>query len=159
MHFEGSTTIQAPRQSLWNFLTDPHRISRCFPGLVSMEVVEPDKEFRFVVKAKLGSIQPTFDLNVTYTTATPPLRARLGVRGKGPNTHIGASSFLMLDELDDGSTEMKWSFDLAAAGLVARVGERLMKDVGQDLTTKFIAAVKETVEAAAAPVGVASAKV
>jgi len=39
MHLEGKTAIATPREKVWAFLTDANSVSRCAPGLESIEVV------------------------------------------------------------------------------------------------------------------------
>ena len=48
---------------------------------------------------------------------------------------------------DSGTTEMKWSFDVTAFGLIANVGERVIDHVFQQVTGRFITCVKSKVEA------------
>lgn len=36
MHFQGTVKIQAPREKVWDFLTDPKRVSKSAPGLESV---------------------------------------------------------------------------------------------------------------------------
>jgi len=33
VHLEGNVEIGAPRQRVWDFLTDPQAVARCAPGL------------------------------------------------------------------------------------------------------------------------------
>ena len=40
LHFEGAVAIKAPRTSVWSFLVDPRAISRCFPDVQSLDVLE-----------------------------------------------------------------------------------------------------------------------
>ena len=55
MHLEGTVSIQAPRQKVWDSLIDPYFVSQCAPGLESMEVIEPNKRFQAVAGAGFGS--------------------------------------------------------------------------------------------------------
>ena len=43
MHLEGTVTIDASRDKVWEFLTGPHAVGQCAPGLESMEVIVPEK--------------------------------------------------------------------------------------------------------------------
>ena len=40
MDFKGDVTINAPRERVWAFLTDPHQVTQCAPGLQSVEVID-----------------------------------------------------------------------------------------------------------------------
>ena len=147
MHFEGIESVRAPKEALWKFLTKIESVSQCVPGVESIDIVDPDKEFNLVVTAKLGSISPTFKLNVVYVSFVPPTEARLRIQGSAPGTRLGVSSYMKLTDGDSGATEMKWSFDVTAFGLIANVGERVIDHVFQQVTGRFIACVKSKVEA------------
>lgn len=149
MHFGGQAEVKASTEKVWKFLTDPKAVGACIPGLQSLDVSESSEgdEYSLVVTAPLGSVRPTFELTLVYTLVEPPTTARMRIRGKGPNTRIGASSLLTLKSAGEGSTEMSWSFNLAAFGLVANLGERVIGHVFEQLSDEFIASVKERLEA------------
>ena len=42
MQFDGTETINKPREAAWRFMTDPHAVSQCVPGLKSLDVIAPD---------------------------------------------------------------------------------------------------------------------
>ena len=52
MQFSGTVQIEAPRDETWAFLTDPHKVSSCGPGVESVEVIDDAtfKSEREVVK-------------------------------------------------------------------------------------------------------------
>ena len=41
MNFKGTVTINAPREKVWAFLTDPSKLTECVPGLESLDVIVP----------------------------------------------------------------------------------------------------------------------
>jgi carbon monoxide dehydrogenase subunit G len=57
VQLEGDVTIDAPREDVWNFLTAPHRVSKCAPGLESIDIIEPDKKFEAVASVGFGAIK------------------------------------------------------------------------------------------------------
>ena len=56
MNFDGSVIIKSKRDTVWEFLTDPHLGSQCAPGVKEVEVVIPDKQFRTNVGIALGAL-------------------------------------------------------------------------------------------------------
>jgi len=38
-----TVTINAPRQTVWQFLTNPEQLTQCAPGLESLEVITPEQ--------------------------------------------------------------------------------------------------------------------
>src|SRR5215475_575530 len=43
MHLQGNVSINAPRAQVWEYLTDPNKVSQCAPGVESVELVEPER--------------------------------------------------------------------------------------------------------------------
>jgi carbon monoxide dehydrogenase subunit G len=42
MNFKGTVTINAPREKVWAFLTDPTQLTECAPGLEKLDVIVRD---------------------------------------------------------------------------------------------------------------------
>ncbi|MGQ0571771.1 MAG: SRPBCC domain-containing protein, partial [Armatimonadota bacterium] len=49
LHYQGTLTIRAPRETVWAFLLDPHAVSKCLPDVQRLEVLEEGK-FKAVVR-------------------------------------------------------------------------------------------------------------
>jgi carbon monoxide dehydrogenase subunit G len=75
MHFEGMLSIQAPRAKVWDYLTDPEKVSKSAPGLESLEIVEPGKKFRATTSIGFGSVKVRFVNDVEWVELDPPHRA------------------------------------------------------------------------------------
>jgi hypothetical protein len=60
MNFKGTVTINAPREKVWAFLTDPTQLTECAPGLEKLDVIVPNEKFRAVASAGFGAIKATF---------------------------------------------------------------------------------------------------
>ena len=60
MHLEGIVTVNAPRESVWTYLTDPHKVSECAPGVEAVEVIVPDHQFRATASVGFGSVKVRF---------------------------------------------------------------------------------------------------
>ena len=70
MRLEGTTTINAPRDTVWRFLTDPVGMSQCVPGLESLEVLAPGERFRAVASAGFGTGVVTI---LKFSSVTQPV--------------------------------------------------------------------------------------
>ena len=80
MQFSGTEEIAAPREAVWAFLMDPHKVGSCGPGVQSIEVVD-DEHFNARAKVGVGFITATFNVNMTFVERVPLERARdLGAR-------------------------------------------------------------------------------
>ncbi len=137
MKFEGTEKIQAGRSAVWQLLADPAAVGQCIPGLKSLEPVVPGKRYRLVVEVDLGFLQPAFELELFLTSATPERQSRLWLRGTCPDSHIGGSSYVVLTDLGDGTTELHWACFIAAAGWITSLGEWMLSNAIRRLSRGF----------------------
>jgi carbon monoxide dehydrogenase subunit G len=124
LHFEGEFSVKAPRKAVFEFLTDPKRISACMPDLQSLEVKSPD-DFTAVIKAGISFIKGDFKMHFTTAEKQPPQHAKLLARGSGMGSTIDLETTMDLAETD-GMTKMKWLAEARVGGRIASVGQRLL---------------------------------
>lgn len=146
MRFQGNLTIRAPRDRVWGFLTDPEAVSRCAPGVESLEIVAPQERFRAVASVGFGSIKATFVSDVEWLDLEAPRRARMKVHGTAPGSAVDATSEMVLEDAPEGGTAMSWSAEVAVVGTIASIAARLMSGVAQRLTDAFFDAVRRRIE-------------
>jgi hypothetical protein len=147
VQFDGTVNIEASREKVWEFLTDPNLVSQCAPGLKSVEVIEPDKKFRAVAGVGFGSVKVTFETDVEWVEVDAPNYARMKAHGKAPGSGVDISSTMKLSAGPDGSTKMQWSADIVVVGTIASMASRLMGSVTRRLTADFFNCVKDKIEA------------
>ena len=147
MHFDGTVSINAPRQKVWEYLTDPNSVSECAPGLKSVEVIEPDKKFRAVAGVGFGSVKVTFEIDVEWVELDPPNHARMKAHGKAPGSGVDITSVMNLANGSEDSTELQWSADIVVVGTIASLASRLMNSMTRKLTGEFFSCVKGKIEA------------
>ncbi len=147
MRFEGSLTIRAPRQRVWDFLTDPEKVSKAAPGLEKLEIVEPGKKFRATTSVGFGSIKIRFVNDVEWVEMDPPNMARMKAHGTAPGSGVDATTAMTLTDGPDGATDLAWTADINVVGTVASMAARLMGGVTKKLTAAFFNKVREEIEA------------
>ena len=146
MNFKGTVTINAPREKVWAFLTDPTQLTECAPGLESLDVIVPNEKFRAVASAGFGAIKATFVTDATWMDLDPPNRARMKIHGKAPGSVVDGTSEMVLSDGADGSTVLNWSSDITVVGTIASLAARLMGVVTQKLTDAFFECVRKKIE-------------
>ncbi len=146
MHFEGKVNIKVSRPDVWVFLTDAETVSRCMPGLESIEIITPGKKFRAIGAIGLGAIKVKMNTEVEWLELQAPDRAKMRMKGTAPGSSIDVDSEMLLADGPDGSTDMKWSAEVKVLGTIASLAARLMKPVTQKLTGQFFACVKKKLE-------------
>jgi carbon monoxide dehydrogenase subunit G len=147
MHFEGTVTIDAPRNKVWEFLTDPNGVSQCVPGLESLEIITPKEKFRAIAAIGLGTVKARFKTDVEWVELDEPNRAKMKAHGTAPGSVMDTTSEMILSDGPDGSTELQWSADVTIRGTIASLAARMMGSVTQKLTSAFFECVKKKIEA------------
>jgi uncharacterized protein len=146
MQLSGRVVIQAPRQKVWDFLTDPHQVSQCAPGIESVEVIEAGKKFRAVAGIGFGAIKARFTGDAEFVELDAPNRALIKAHGNAPGSAADVFSEMKLSDTADGGTEMAWTADISILGQLASLAARMMMPVSQKLTEQFFSCAKQKIE-------------
>lgn len=146
MQLSGRVVIQAPRQKVWDFLTDPHQVSQCAPGIESIEITEAGKKFRAVAGIGFGSVKARFTGDAEFVELDAPNRALIKAHGSAPGSAADVVSEMKLSDTTDGGTEMAWTADIAVLGQLASLAARMMTPVSQKLTEQFFSCAKQKIE-------------
>jgi carbon monoxide dehydrogenase subunit G len=147
MHFDGRVTINAPRQKVWDFLTDPQAVSECAPGLKSMEVIVPDEKFKAVVSVGFGAMKVSFEAEVEWGEMDPLNSATISAHATAPGSVVDVSSKMNLSSENDEVTQLDWEADVDISGRIKSMASRLMGSVTNKLTGVFFDCVKKKIEA------------
>lgn len=146
MRLEGKTLIAAPREKVWEFLTDATAVARCVPGLESVEVVVPDRKFRALAAVGLGSVKTRFATEVEWLDLDKPTRACMKAHGMAPGGAADATAEMTLADAPDGSTELAWTAEVSVAGTIASLAARVLGGISKKITGAFFARVRKEVE-------------
>jgi carbon monoxide dehydrogenase subunit G len=147
VHLEGKVAIAAPRQRVWEFLTDPQAVSRCTPGVESLEIIEPGRRFRSVASLGLGSIKTRFTVDVEWVEMAPPERAVASAHGTAPGSMADVEAKMTLVDRGPSATELVWTAEVTIMGTIASLASRMMGGVTQKLSGQFFDCVRKNVEA------------
>ncbi|MCH8338235.1 MAG: carbon monoxide dehydrogenase [Chloroflexi bacterium] len=146
MKLEGEVTIQADRQAVWDFLTDAEAISQCAPGLESMKIIEPDKQFEAVAAVGFGTVKVRFVTNVKWVELDPPNMAKMTAHGTAPGSAADVEGEMRLEDIPEGGTRMSWSAEVVISGTLASLASRMMGSVSKKIANTFFDCVKGHVE-------------
>jgi carbon monoxide dehydrogenase subunit G len=148
MKLNGTVTIRAPRETVYAFLTDPHQVSQCAPGVESIEIIEPNKKFRAKAGIGFGAVKATFVGDAEWVELDPPHRAKVKAHGRGSGSAADVSSEMKLASDDQGNTVVSWTADIAVLGQLASLAARMMGPVSQKLTAQFFDCARKKIETA-----------
>jgi carbon monoxide dehydrogenase subunit G len=146
MRFEGTVDIKAPRERVWEFLTDPDQVGSCGPGVETVEVIDPDT-FKAIAKVGVGFISARFTVNLAFAEREPPDRAVITARGQAPGSAVDATAEMRLSDAADGATRMDWNADVVISGTLASVGARLIEGTANKMIGQSFDCIRSKLEA------------
>ncbi len=146
MDFSGNVTIQAPREAVWEFLTEPDQVSTCAPGLESLTVIAPGERFEVVAAVGFGTVKVRFVTDVKWTELDAPHRARMVAHGTAPGSAVDVQASMELAEQGPEITQMTWTAQVTVSGTITSLASRLMGSVTKKVTNAFFDCVRKQVE-------------
>lgn len=147
MHFEGSVTISAPIEKVWQSMTDAEFIAHCAPGVKEMEVIVPNEKYVAVASVSFGAVAVVFKADVEFLELRELEFARVKAHGVTPGSAVDAVSEMTFSAITDGSTELKWSANIEIVGKIVSLASRMMGSLARKLTTAFFECAKGQIEA------------
>lgn len=147
MRYEGTVTISVPREKVWEFMTDAEFVSRCAPGLKEWKIVIPDKQYLVVAAVGFGSVMVVFKTDVEFQVMKEIESARVKAHGRSADSVVDATSEIFLSNGIDGTTDLRWTAEIAVFGKISSVASRMMGSVTRKLATEFFDCVKKQIEA------------
>ncbi len=147
MKLDGEVTLQAERQKVWDFLTDAEAVSQCAPGLESMKIIEPDKEFEAIAAVGFGTVKVRFVTNVQWLELDPPNVAKMKAHGTAPGSAADVTGEMRLEDASEGGTRMTWIADVQVSGTITSLASRMMGSVSKKIANSFFECVRGYVEA------------
>lgn len=141
LDISGEHKLDAPVERLWEALNDPTVLTRCIPGCREM-VPEGADRYRVLLDLKVASVGGTFEGAIALTDKVEPTNCRITVSGSGTlGQGTGTATFALTPE-PDGTTFMRYAGEGEIGGLVAGVGQRILKGVAKHLVGRFFASLK-----------------
>lgn len=147
MYFEGSVTISAPIDKVWNSMTDAEFVAQCAPGVKEIEVILPNEKYVAVASISFGAVVAVFKADVEYLELREHEFARIKAHGVTPGSAVDVVSEMSFIACPDSSTELKWSANIEIAGKIVSFASRMMGSLAKKLTTTFFDCVKRKIEA------------
>jgi carbon monoxide dehydrogenase subunit G len=147
MKIEGTHEISAPRQRVYQLLTDPEVLRRCIPGCERLESTGQNV-FSATIRAGVGSIKGVFNGTVRMEDMRPPEHYRLAVDGKGTPGFLKGVGDLNLEEQGD-RTLIKYTGDVQVGGTIAGVGQRMIQASAKMMAAQFFTALGAEAESQA----------
>lgn len=149
MDIGGEETFDVPIETLWTALNNPAVLKQCIPGCQDM-IDEGNDHFRLVLNLKVAAVGGSFEGKISLSDKQPLSQCQVAVSGAGTLGHGEGAATFTLTAVPAGGTSMRYSGEGEIGGLVAGVGQRILKGVAKHLIGQFFKALRAQVAAAKA---------
>ena len=133
--FSGDPVITAPRQVVWDRLTDPDFIAASAPGVESVRALDPT-HFTVMSGLGLGPMKVKFTLDVELFDVVERESLRMRSLARGPGSVVDVLSVVRLEDAQAG-TRLNWSATSDVSGTVANLGPRLIEGTARMMSERF----------------------
>src|SRR5687767_15724707 len=140
MKIEGTQTLSAPRERVYQALIDPEVLQRCIPGCEKLELTE-ENTYTATLRAGVGAIKGNFQSTIRLEDMRPPEHYRIVVEGKGGPGFLKGTGDLDLEE-SEATTVIKYTGDVQIGGPIAGVGQRMIQGTARMMLTQFFGALE-----------------
>lgn len=148
MELQGSVTIPAAPQQVWQALNDPDILRLCIPGCEEVRQISP-QEMHARVMLKLGPVRANFVGKVLLTDVRPLLGCTLNFEGSGGSAGFARGSAVIALTPTPEGTRLDYTTQASVAGKLGQIGGRLMDASARQLADRFFAAFKAQIAGAA----------
>ncbi len=148
MKVDGSFTMDAPREQVFETLQRPEALRSCLPGVEKFDELGGGR-YEVVLKAGVANVRGTFTGVVTMADQRAPEFYRLSVEGAFSGGFVRGTGDITLEE-ESGKTRVKYSGDGQVGGPLASVGQRLIVPATRMVAGQFFRCMEGQVKAGSA---------
>lgn len=143
MKLEDTFTINAPLDTVWEFLLDIPKVSICTPGVEELKQVEPDV-YDGVLKVKVGPVSATFSgrVSIVERHSSERMVARIEGRDKATASNVKATFSAELKP-EGSSTLISYSLDVTLRGRLAQFGVAVVQGTMKKMAGEFANCLQE----------------
>ncbi len=137
MKIEGDIRVEAPRERVFERLSDAHFFASCIDGVQDLNAID-DTHYSALFETRVAYMRFKFKVNVEMTKAVAPEAIEAKVEGTptGVVGRLTATASTQLSE-DGGQTVIHYSIDALLAGKLGSIGEPVLKAKAKDMEKQF----------------------
>ncbi len=136
MKIEGTYTISAPRETVWQHLMNPDSLARSMPGCEKL-VPNSDGSYHAELKIGISAVKGNYHGRVEILDSVAPERYRMRVEGQGMGGFVKGEGMLTLAENGAAETKIVYAGDAQVGGVIANVGQRLILAAARQMVNHF----------------------
>ncbi|GAC1594014.1 MAG: CoxG family protein [Candidatus Velthaea sp.] len=147
--FNGQEVVAAPKDVVWNFINDPHKIATCMPDVLET-TVHDEHNFDATVQVAVGPVRGKFKFKVQLSPQPGESRMDMKVSGGGLGSVVDMTAGADIKDNGDGTTTLDWKATATMRGPVATIGGRVIDAQAQRVIGQTFANVKTKLAGATA---------
>jgi carbon monoxide dehydrogenase subunit G len=145
LKIEGTYTINAPRERVYQMLRDPSLLQGCIPGAQTFEA-QGNGRYTAVIQAGIAAIKGTFNGVIEIADENPPNSYTLRVEGSGGPGFVKGTAHISLSD-DGNATKVAVDGDGQVGGMIAGVGQRMLLPAARVMMNQFFGCMGSKIEA------------
>ncbi|HZA55482.1 MAG TPA: SRPBCC domain-containing protein [Candidatus Udaeobacter sp.] len=147
MKFAGNLTITRPVETVWEFLWDVEKLSRCIPGCQSVKTIKEREKYELKIKDSVGPITVQFEMLADVKKLDPLKRIEIAMEGKDFRAGGVRQTMALALTPKGNETEIGFETDVNVFGRLGTLGYPFVKKKAETVIKEFGDKVKSTIEA------------
>ncbi len=137
MRVEGEIDVDAPRDAVFNRLSDAHFFASCIDGVSELTEIDPT-HYSANFATKIAFMRFNFKVNVEMSRVVPPATIEAKVDGTpmGMVGRLTATAATRLTEAG-GKTGIHYAIDATLTGKLGSVGQPVLKAKAKEMEKQF----------------------
>ncbi|WP_017729046.1 SRPBCC family protein [Halalkalibacterium ligniniphilum] len=146
MEGKGDLKLPANVETSWDVLQDPEVLKRCIMGCKSIELIGENK-YQAELSMGVAAVKGDYSSTIELSDIQKPYHYKMTVKGEGGPGSVEAVAAINLEEIDENTTKLSYTYEAEVGGKVAMVGQRMLGGVAKliikDFFKKFAKEVKQ----------------
>ncbi|MBM6619537.1 CoxG family protein [Bacillus suaedaesalsae] len=138
-----SVNVNAPIQSVWNFVSVMDQWAPLVPGYIAHEILS-DKESTWKFKSDIGIMKKKVYLKVDITNWSEPTKVTFNLTGI--NEKFTGHGFFEAEAITDKITRMTGSLTIEAQGAMSKMVNSILQNTVPEMTRQLTEAVASRIE-------------
>ncbi len=135
MQINGTYTMNAPRQQVFDTLMNTQAIQNCLPGCQKFESLGGGR-YEAALRAGVAGVKGNFTGIITLQNPAPPESYTLLMEGNFSGGFVSGRSQITLEE-DGAKTRVSYRGEAQVSGPLAAVGQRLIQPAAKMVVGQF----------------------
>lgn len=146
MKFSGNLTITRPVETVWEFLWDVEKLSRCIPGCHSVKTIKEREKYELKIEDSVGPITVQFEMLANVKKLDPLKRIEIAMEGKDFKAGGMRQTMALALTPRGNDTEIAFESDVNVFGRLGTLGYPFVKKKAEAVIKEFGEKVKGAIE-------------